>query len=192
MIDLAPAARRMTALLRGVDDAQLTAPTPCPDTTVGDLIDHIGMFAVRFTASAEKGRSSSDGAPPRPSGANLETGWRDRIGGDLDALASAWHNPLAWEGFTSAGGLDLPASVVGVVALDELVVHGWDLSVATGQPYSASREEIGASIALVSDLDAPRDGALFGPIVPVPDDASELDRLLGLTGRDPGWSPTFA
>jgi uncharacterized protein (TIGR03086 family) len=182
----------MTALLRGVDDSQLTAPTPCPDTTVGDLIDHIGMFAVRFTASADKARSSSDGPPPRPSAAHLGAGWRDRIGSDLDGLASAWDNPLAWEGFTSAGGLDLPASVVGVVALDELVVHGWDISVATGQPYSPSSEEVGASIALVADLDAPRDGSLFGPIVPVPDDASELDRLLGLTGRDPGWSPTGA
>jgi hypothetical protein len=28
---------------------------------------------------------------------------------------------------------------------------------------------------------------LFGPPVPVPDDAPLLARLLGLTGRDPAW-----
>jgi hypothetical protein len=28
---------------------------------------------------------------------------------------------------------------------------------------------------------------LFGPLVPVPDDAPLFDRLIGLTGRDPSW-----
>ena len=29
---------------------------------------------------------------------------------------------------------------------------------------------------------------LFGPVVPVPDDAPPFDRLLGQTGRDPAWA----
>jgi uncharacterized protein (TIGR03086 family) len=88
---------------------------------------------------------------------------------------------------TSAAGVPLPGEVAGLVALDELVVHGWDLAVATGQPYSPSVEEVDAAMSFVTAFDAPRDGGLFGAIVPVPDDAPALERLLGLTGRDPAW-----
>jgi hypothetical protein len=30
---------------------------------------------------------------------------------------------------------------------------------------------------------------LFGPLVEVPADAPLFDRILGVTGRDPGWEP---
>ena len=34
-----------------------------------------------------------------------------------------------------------------------------------------------------------RDGLVDRPVA-VPDDADPVDRLVGLTGRDPGWRPT--
>ena len=40
-------------------------------------------------------------------------------------LAAAWRDPAAWEGMTEAGGLRMPADVMGAVALDQLVLHGW-------------------------------------------------------------------
>jgi uncharacterized protein (TIGR03086 family) len=83
----------------------------------------------------------------------------------------------------------LPAEVVGLVALDELVVHGWDIAVATGQPYAPTAAEVEAAMSFVTGFEAPRDGSLFGPIVAVPGDASGFDRLLGLTGREPWWRP---
>jgi uncharacterized protein (TIGR03086 family) len=187
MIDLAPATKRVAELLSRVDDRQLGDPTPCPNNSVGDLIDHIGKLSLGFTASAEKRRDRASGPAPRPDSANLEGGWRTRIAQDLDTLASAWRPPSAWEGFTSAGGIDMPAGVTGVVALDELLVHGWDLAIATGQPYEPSEPEIAAATGFVESFDAPRDGSLFGPVVPVAADAPPLDRLLGLTGRNPQW-----
>jgi hypothetical protein len=36
---------------------------------------------------------------------------------------------------TKAGGLDLPGEMAGVIALDEIVVHGWDVARSSGQPY---------------------------------------------------------
>jgi len=188
MIDISPATDRMARLLAAVSDDQLARATPCPKSRVGVLIDHIATFSKAFTAVAQKNNSGT-GRPPPPNAANLEDGWRDRIASDLATLAGAWREAAAWEGMTFAGGMELPGKVGGLIALDELVVHGWDLAVSTGQPYDPSVGEIDAASSFVAAFDAPRDGNLFGPVVPVADDASPLDKLLGLTGRDPGWQP---
>jgi uncharacterized protein (TIGR03086 family) len=189
MIDLRPATQRTISLATALADPQLDLPTPCGEDCLGDVIDHLGIFAVRFVAAAGKDAVGSTPTPERPSRANLEPEWRDRIARDLRALADAWLDPQAWEGATFAGGMEMPAAVVGLVALDELIVHGWDIAVATRQPYEPATEEIDAATAFVASFEAPRDGKLFGPIVPVADDAPPLDRLLGLTGRDPAWRP---
>ena len=187
MIDLHPAAQRTISLITSVADEQLGFPTPCPDAGLGDLIDHLGVFAVRFAAAARKESDGRASPPPPPSRANLEHGWRDRISRDLLALADAWRDPQAWDGSTYAGGMEMPAEVAGLVALDELVVHGWDIAVATGQPYDAPAREVEAATAFVTSFEAPRDGRLFGPIVPVADDVKPFERLLALTGRNPLW-----
>jgi uncharacterized protein (TIGR03086 family) len=188
MIDLTPSAERMIQLLNTVPDERLDARTPCPDARVGDLIDHVGTLAVAF---ASKGRTSGPGTgpPPPPDAANLEPGWRPRIARDLVTLCEVWEQPSAWEGTTTAGGLEMPAEVAGLIALDELIVHGWDIAVATGEHYQAADSDIEAAISAVASFEAPRDGRLFGPVVAVPSTAPPLDRLLGLTGRDPRWQP---
>jgi uncharacterized protein (TIGR03086 family) len=189
MIDLHPSADRMLGVVISVGDDQLGHPTPCGDASVGDLIDHVGVFAVRFAAAARKETDGRTSPPPRPSGDNLEPGWRDRISRDLATLADAWGDPRAWTGSTFAGGLEMPGEVVGLVAIDELVVHGWDIAVSTGQNYQPLAPDVNGALAFVTAFDAPRDGRLFGPVVPVADDAGPFDRLLGLTGRDPSWRP---
>jgi uncharacterized protein (TIGR03086 family) len=189
MIDLQPATQRTIDVVTSVADDQLGLPTPCPAACVGDLIDHLGVFAVRFFAAARKESQGRTSPPPPPRRANLETAWRGRITRDLLALAEVWLDPRAWQGSTVAGGIEMPADIVGLVALDELLVHGWDIAVATGRPYAPPDHEIEAAMAFVTSFEAPRDGTLFGRIVPVADDATPLDRLLGLTGRDPSWRP---
>jgi len=191
VIDLRPATDRMVVLVSALDDAQLVLPTPCGAATVGDLVDHLGMFAANFARVARKELDETASTPPPAFDAgNLEAGWRDRIGRDLNALAEAWASEAAWQGSTWVAGMHMPAEMVGVVALDELVVHGWDLAAATGQPYDPPALEVDAAIAFVSAFDAPRDGRLFGAVVAVAPDAPAFDRLLGLTGRDPRWRPS--
>jgi len=191
VIDLRPATDRMVVLVTGLDDDQLALPTPCGPAAVGDLVDHLGMFAANFVKVAHKELDQTTSTPPPAFDArNLEAGWRDRLARDLDVLADAWADEGAWQGSTWVAGMPMPAAAVGVIALDELVVHGWDLATATGQPYDPPGLEVDAAIAFVSTFDAPRDGRLFGPAVEVAPDAPTFERLLGLTGRDPRWRPS--
>lgn len=177
--------------ISGVTDQQLDAPTPCEDTSVGALLDHIDSLAQAFTAAAAKA-PGHDGPPPKPEASRLEDDWRTRVPQRVIALAEAWKDQSAWSGTTRAGGLELPGEVAGVVALDELVLHGWDLARATSQPYDVDEEALDAVKGFVAQVAAgseeERQG-LFGPAVAVSDDAPHFDRVLGLAGRDPGWSP---
>ncbi|MCD2109603.1 MULTISPECIES: TIGR03086 family metal-binding protein [Rhodococcus] len=191
-LDLTPATRRMERILTGIDDAQLSGPTPCSETSVGALVDHVLGLSLAFTAAARKDIGLYTDTPPQLT-SELTPDWRRLVPDRLGDLRGAWSDREAWEGMTRAGGLDLPAPVAGLVTLDELVVHGWDLAVATGQQYSCEPDEIAACTAFaesITDEERVADGGgLFGPAVRVGDDAPPLERLIGLTGRDPSWRP---
>ena len=184
--DLTAAARRIAGLVDFVGDDALGRPTPCEGYTVGDLLDHIAGAAVAFTAAAVK--QPLDGGS-RGDAANLGEDWRTRIPEEVLGLAEAWRSPDAWTGMTAAGGVDLPGDLAGVVALDELVIHGWDLAKATGQDPAYDGPGLEAVYATVAKFRARGIEGLFGPPVTVPDDAPLLDRILGIAGRDPAWEP---
>jgi uncharacterized protein (TIGR03086 family) len=182
--DLEPAAQRMASLIEAVPKGALGEPTPCAGYSVGDLLDHISGAALAFTAAATK--RPLEGAPSGDA-ANLGADWRTRIPRGVLALARAWRDPNAWTGMTRAGGVDLPAEVAGIVALDELVIHGWDLAQSTDQPAAYDGPELAAVHAMVEQFRAGGIEGLFGPAVEVTDDAPLLDRIVGLAGRDPDW-----
>lgn len=115
-------------------------------------------------------------------------GLSEALPASLDALVEAWRVPAARVGATSVGGVDMPAAMVAVVVLDELVLHGWDLARATGQSYDPHPPSVDACVEFVGATAQPEGvPGLFGPPVPVPQDAPALHRLLGLSGRDREW-----
>lgn len=193
LVDLEPAARRLGDLVGGAPDDLLDAPTPCPAYTLGDLLDHIGGAATAFTGAAVKDTGDATSRAPSGDAARLSDDWRTRIPRDLAALADAWRDPAAWTGMTKAGGVELPGEVAGLVAMDEIVVHGWDVARATGQAYQVDAASLQAVHDFVAQFSEPgmeeARAGLFGAVVEVPEHAPLLDRVIGLTGRDPAWSP---
>ena len=193
MLDLHPATREVARLLEGVTDDQLSAPSPS-DCDVATLLDHLMGLTMAFTWAAEKSASEhGPTGPGRSSAKALDPDWRSVLPGRLDALADAWSKPSAWEGMTEAGGVPLPGEVAAVVALDEVVLHGWDLARATGQEFNCDPANADAVLGFTERSAQPDQAAmrtgLFGPVVPVADDAPVFDRALGFAGRDPAWTP---
>ncbi|MGW7317638.1 TIGR03086 family metal-binding protein [Streptomyces sp. NPDC054865] len=193
-LDLGPQARIVARLATGVPDARLTDPTPCPAYAVGDLLGHLAGLCVAFRDAARKDLGPTTDTDPESGVPTLPADWREELPRVLDELAEAWQDPAARTGMTRAGGVDLPGDIAAAVAADELVVHGWDLARATGQEYAPDRAALHASHAflLAAAEEGDRGGGIFGPVVPVPDDAPLLDRAVGLSGRDPGWTPPTA
>jgi uncharacterized protein (TIGR03086 family) len=187
-IDHRSAARRMADLVEAVPEAALGDPTPCPDYTVADLLDHIHGFARAFTCSARKDLDPIR-TPPGPGSADrLSAGWRTEIPADLATMAAAWREPGAQEGMSMAGGMELPAEVVAVVAMEELVVHGWDLARATGSAFEPDAAEVAIATSFLEQIAGGGPAGAFGPPVPTADGASALDRAVALSGRQPGWA----
>ncbi|MEV2243044.1 TIGR03086 family metal-binding protein [Streptomyces sp. NPDC049970] len=190
-LDLEPAARQVRELIGSVDDGQLTGPTPCPDYSVRELLGHLFGLTVAFRDAAGKKPGPTTGTPPTASLPVLPGDWRTALPPLLDELVAAWRSPAALEGMTRAGGVDLPGRVAGMVARNELVVHGWDLARSTGQEFRADEASLRSSEAMLAPGDDDRSGpeAIFGPPVPVPSDASLMDRVIALSGRRPDWRP---
>ncbi|MEJ8277627.1 TIGR03086 family metal-binding protein [Pseudonocardia spirodelae] len=188
VLDLAPTARAVADVVTAVGEDQLGLPTPCADMTVAALLDHLHGLAWAFTHAARKSPEAA-GTAPHADAAHLVADWRSAVPARLDELAEAWRDPAAWEGVTAAGGVEMPGEVGGVIALDELVLHGWDLAVATGRPFAPDDDAVAAVLEFTTAMSVPGEEAsregLFGPVVPVPADAPAFDRALGNSGRDP-------
>ncbi|MFI7295840.1 TIGR03086 family metal-binding protein [Streptomyces sp. NPDC050121] len=189
--DLEPQARIIATLAAGVRDEQLADPTPCPGTAVRNLLGHLTGLAGAFRDAARKDLGSTTDTPPDTTATDIGPGWREELPKVLDELADAWRDPAAWTGMTRAGGVDLPGAVAAAVAVDELVIHGWDLARATGQEYAPDPAALRTShdFLRAAAEESDRGNGIFGPVVPVPDDAPLLDRAVALSGRDPGWTP---
>ncbi len=168
-------------LIAAVADEQWAHPTPCPKWNVRDLVTHVIIGNYMFAGILH-------GAPPAAA--------QDTFRADNDLL-SAYHDSagLLLTAFRSPGVLErvftVPfGSVPGIVALHlritEVLVHGWDVARATGQPATfpedLADQELTFSRSKLAEI--PSDRSPFAPPQPVADDAPAIDRLAACLGRD--------
>jgi uncharacterized protein (TIGR03086 family) len=189
MSHLSKAVEAMAATVRTITPDQLTNQTPCAEYDVRALVNHLLFWGPSLAAAGRK-----EIVPPpaaAESDVDLTTDdWRSALLTMLDGMVEAWTPKEAWEGATRiVGPTETPARVIGSMIVGELVVHGWDLASATRQELSLDGDLLAYLLDEVSaGAEQGRQMGVYGPEVPVPGDAPTLDRILGLTGRDPAWA----
>jgi uncharacterized protein (TIGR03086 family) len=180
----------LTDVVGGVSDAQLHDPTPCTDYEVVQLRDHVlGWLTTFADGFADPGgqapRAGLDGYQPPADPRAAVAAAAGRM--DQALRAGAASRPLR------LGDSAMPGEMALSMILWEYQMHGWDLARATGQPWSPPAAAAVESLSfapgmLTGDYQGP--GKAFAPRVSVPEAAPAFDRLLGLSGRDPAWSPS--
>jgi uncharacterized protein (TIGR03086 family) len=182
----------LAAVTGAIAPGQLHDPTPCTEFDVGQLREHVVGWLETFAA----GFADPDGRAPRDSldGYQLPADPAGAVRAASGTLIGALRGGAAGRPLR-LGDSAMPGEMAAGLILWEFQVHGWDLARATGQPWSPPAAATEESLAFVPGMltdDHQGEGKPFGPPVAVPASASALDRLLGLSGRDPAWQPRGA
>jgi uncharacterized protein (TIGR03086 family) len=160
-------------VLRGIGEGDLDRPTPCSEFTIGQLADHLigsmvslGGMAGMAVIPAEIGTVES------------------RVAFAAQQALEAW-DKRGLEGTVKRGERDMPAILAASILSIELLVHGWDFAVATGQQVDVSDEVSLFVLDLAHTVISPqaRQGGSFADAVEVGPDVDILDRLIAFSGR---------
>ncbi|MEV6420357.1 TIGR03086 family metal-binding protein [Streptomyces sp. NPDC051662] len=163
-------------LVSAVGPDRLADPTPCAEWDVRALLDHLVWENLIWAGLAE-------GSPPTDHGA-------DHLGADhraaFRAAASATMTAFRRPGMLERRYGPAPGRRLVEQLLIEMLVHGWDLAIATGQRPDFAEGTVEAVLPSVREIYGalPRTrGGSFAPEAPVPDGASATDRLAAFLGR---------
>ncbi|HSZ42551.1 MAG TPA: TIGR03086 family metal-binding protein [Trebonia sp.] len=188
LADLDRALRAATAIIAGIRPDQWSAPTVVGVDTRA-LTAHVVAGNLLFVALLRDGALPAAGTlgddvlVPDPVAAFR------RAGAEL-AWAFAAEGVLARPYTAPPGALAPSGTVPGIdllhVRLVEILVHGWDIARATGQPagFPDDLADRVLTTARRFPKPPPGPGSPFGPEMPVPAGAPAIDRLAGFLGRE--------
>jgi uncharacterized protein (TIGR03086 family) len=156
---------QLAGLLDGVPAEAQGNPTPCPQWSVRDLVDHVVAAPSRFARMArgeEVDWSATPSAGPDPA-ARFRSNAEDLLAATAERAGSI---PADWQ-------------------CAELAVHTWDLATALGRPtgdLDAEVAERGLAFMRAS-LTGDNRSPAFGPEQPAPEGADAYRRIAAFAGR---------
>lgn len=183
-------------VITGVRPEQLTDPTPCTEMNVRTLLTHLIGVLDRVAALGNGKDPFAVTETPVP-----DDRWADAWKESGRRAADAWSDDTVLERPMALPWIEGSGAEVLATYFSELTVHTWDLATATGQQPDWDDAVVTAALQARQILPAENRRALyeemsiamgldevafpFAEAVPVPDDASAIDRLIAWNGRDP-------
>ncbi|WP_248583167.1 TIGR03086 family metal-binding protein [Nocardioides sp. InS609-2] len=158
-------------------------PAPVAGWVARDVVGHLVEWLPAFLA----GGAAIELPTGPPVGEDPVGAWQTAY----DAVQALLDDP-------ATAGRTLSNPHIGDIPLDvaidrfytsDVFMHAWDLAAATGQLHELDADTCAEMLAGMEPMEeVMRGSGQYGPRVPVPDDASAQDRLLGFIGRDPSWA----
>jgi uncharacterized protein (TIGR03086 family) len=171
-------------LIDRIAASQWTAPTPCTEWSVRDVVNHLVGMNLVFVALFEESPMPVRGA--------------DRLGADPAGAyrrsAASLQSAAALPGVLERSQTTPVGVATGVERLQwrivDLLAHGWDLGQATGVVPELPEDvaEQALTFARAQLPGQPRAGRFVDP-QPIRDNAPAIDRLAAFTGRPVPWTP---
>lgn len=172
----------MTAtVVAGIGADQWTAQTPCAGWDVRAVLNHtvggMHIFAAELTGQPAAAEHEADWLGDDPQGRFASAAETDR---------AAWRRPDSLAGSVTISLGRLPGPMAAVVHLTEVLVHGVDLAVATGQQDVLDQGLCADLLATMRamGIEAFRVPGVFGPEVTPTGDAAPHEQLAAYLGRD--------
>jgi len=177
----------------GIED--LPRPTPCGEWNLGDLLAHMTVQHDGFAAAA-----AGNGGDPtlwvvQPLGSDPFGAYAAAADRVVTAFAQDGVPEREFALPEISPITTFPGSQAMSFHLIDYVVHGWDVARTLDIPVSFDPDVLDTAIEIARSVpDGPQrlqPGSAFAPGLAAAGDAPQLDRIVAMLGRDPGWtSPT--
>jgi uncharacterized protein (TIGR03086 family) len=170
------------SVVTDVDRAQWADATPCDGWDVQTLLNHL-VSGNLWAAELGSGR------PIEEVGDRLDG---DVLGGNAlaaydtsaEAAAATFEVPGALDAPCAVSYGPVPGSVYAGHRFIDVLIHGWDLAIATGQNAALDPELVDAAYRLLQDqADMVRASGMFGEDLRVPAGVGPQTQLFAFIGR---------
>jgi len=166
----------------GIADDQWTRPTPCDGWGVRELLNHV-VVGNLWAAELARGRTIAE-VGSTLDGDHVGAAPLEAYDRSAEAAASAFEAPGALDAPCAVSYGPVPGSVYAGHRFIDVLIHGWDVAVATDQDTRLDPSLVDACWEVLRPQEAAlRASGMFGTQVEVPADSDAQTRLLAALGR---------